>query len=77
MVRFKIWALAAGGAVLAFLAMLLKIKRLEKKAVETKLKHAEVAMDLNHKSAEKLTEARKKGQERLDEIRNSSADIDL
>lgn len=77
MLKIKVYAAIAISTIIAFVAMLLKIKRLEKKAVETKLKHAEVAMDLNHKSAEKLTEARKKGQERLDEIRNSSVDIDL
>lgn len=77
MTKFKLYLLAAGSAVLTFLALLLKVKRLEKKAVETQLKHAETALEMNAKSTEKLAEARKKGQKKLDEIRSSSTDIDL
>lgn len=74
MTKLKIYLLAALSASLAFLGMLLKIKRLEKKAAETQLKHAETALEMNAKSTEKLVESRKKGQERLNAI---SDDIDL
>lgn len=77
MTKFKLYLLAAGGAVLTFLALLFKVKRLEKKAVETQLKHAETALEMNAKSTEKLAEARKKGKERLEKITSTSDDIDL
>jgi len=72
--KLKIYLLAIGGALLTFLSLMLKVKRLEKKAVETKLKHAETQLEMNAKSTEKLMQARQKGQERLNAI---SDDIDL
>ena len=83
--QIKTYAIYAAGVALAVIGALLgiqtlRVNSLKKKAVETRLKHAEKQIEVHEKRRVKLEESRQVSQRKLDEMQkavDSGDGIDL